>query len=289
MGQEQSSEIRPLSASSADGGVQRVHATGRAGSSRDSKDKVDQLLETSSSLQLPQKLLPPPPVKDDVPSALQGAQVMHELNRVLGGLILGIEQSPSTRADSTTREPTQRPDHADGRTTTEGEAESSGVVGEGYDGEEDGELGDNNLQRRRSSIDEFSKVSEEDTRAEQDRWARLGIDQAAVNAMLEECTGGLKMSRVLDRQALLMQQILAAKEKSVRLKTAMDKNSEDARRTTKALERLDRIHVALADVQENLESAVATANILGASHFAHDDEMCSFKNFLRHNPPVMPE
>lgn len=289
MGQEQSSEIRPLASSSADGGVQRVHGTGRASRSGEAKDKIDQLLETSGSLQLPQNLLPPPPVKDDVPSALQGAQVMHELNRVLGGLILGIEESPTTRADSATQELAQRPDPTDGRTTTDVAAESSGVVGEGHDGEEDGELGDNNLERRRSSIDEFSKVSEKDARAEQDRWARLGIDQAAVNAMLEECTGGVKMSRVLDRQALLMQQILAAKEKSVRLKMAMDKNSEDARRTTRALERLDRIHVALADVQENLESAVATANILGASHFAHDDEMCSFKNFLRHNPPNVPE
>lgn len=282
MGQEQSSHIRSVLGSKADDGVQRVHGTGREGGPQRTKERADELLETSSSLRLPQKLLPPPPVKDDMPSALQGAQVMHELNRVLGGLLLGVEESPSSNVESAAREQAQTSDSGETGQTPDG-AEGTGGSAKNE------EVDEKSLQRRVSSIDEFSKESEEDTRAEQDRWARLGIDQAAVNAMLEECTGGAKMSRVLDRQALLMQQIVAAKEKSVRLKTAMDKNGEDARRTTMALERLDRIHVALADVQENLESAVATANILGASHFAHDDEMCSFKNFLRHNPPNFPE
>lgn len=263
-----------------------MHGTGQGISSQRTKDNVDVIVEKSKSLSLPQKILPPPPVKDDMPSTLQGAQVMHELNRVLGGLILGVEEGPGSNAETSVGEPA-----ADSRKNphlSEG-VERSVDVRTKDDTAQEIETEEKSLQSSMSSIDEFSSESVEDTRAEQDRWARLGIDQAAVNAMLEECTGGAKMPRVLDRQALLMQQILAAKEKAVRLKIAMDKNGEDARRTTMALERLDRIHIALADVQENLESAVATANILGASHFAHDDEMCSFKNFLRHNPPNFPE
>jgi hypothetical protein len=45
------------------------------------------------------------------------------------------------------------------------------------------------------------------------------------------------------------------------------------------------LRMAAADVQDGLEAGVATANILGASHFAADDELRSFKDYLRHHPP----
>lgn len=282
MGQEQSSNsLQPsaggLPSQSGDGGVHLVRESGAGLSTRVPKDKVDQLLERSKSQEVPQQLLPPPPVRDDVSSALQGAQMMHELKSVLSVLLRGIEESPTAQTDSL---PQARP------SSSSGDQDISARV----DGEQAGadqELGAE-LNSRASSIDEFSSLTDVDTRIEQDCWARLGIDQASVNAMLEQCTGGAFLAAILDRQSGLMEMIVAVKEKSVRLRKAMDRNSEEARRTTRALEKLDRINVALADVQENLESAVATANILGASHFAHDDEMCSFKNFLRHNPPSIP-
>lgn len=284
MGQEQSSNARQLGAGEAgthndDGGVQRVHGSGAALAGGDKKDAVDELMEKSSALSLPQQLLPPPPVKDDMSSALQGAQMMHELRSALGGLLLGIEESRGLRTN-TLSDPTQ------GRQSeTEGTLEVQSVEAEAKVA--DPEMGGDH-DKRVSHIDEFAKLAEVDPRAEQERWARLGIDQASVHAIFEECSGGTFMTSILDKQSALNQLITVVKEKSTRLRKAMDRNSEEARRTTNALEKLDRIHVALADIQENLESAVATANILGASHFAHDDEMCSFKNFLRHNPPKLP-
>lgn len=284
MGQEQSSDALP--AVGTEGGVQLVQGTGAALSGPREKDAVDKLVETSRSLRLPQQILPPPPVKDDVSSALQGAQVMHDLRSVLGGLFLGNEESPGLRQAGLSRGQA-----GDSRQSRSDEADNAGnTKGEGASVEEGGDVGEegNMLQKKISTIDEFSQISEEDIRAEQERWARLGLNEESVNAVLETCTGGGKMATVLDRQEILMSMILALKEKSIRLRLAMDKNGEEAKRTTQVLERLDRLNVTLADVQEGLESAVATANILGASHFSHDDEMCSFKNFLRYNPPNKP-
>lgn len=284
MGQEQSSDAQP--AVGTEGGVQLVQGTGAALSGPREKDAADKLVETSRSLRLPQQILPPPPVKDDVSSALQGAQVMHDLRSALGGLFLGIEESPGLRNVGLSRsqvgESRQNKSDEVGNAGYEKGEGTSAEAGENVVEEID------MLQRKTSTIDEFSQVSEEDVRAEQERWARLGLNEESVNAMLEACTGGIKMAAVLDQQEILMSMILALKEKSIRLRLAMDKNGEEAKRTTQVLERLDRLHVTLADVQEGLESAVATANILGASHFSHDDEMCSFKNFLRYNPPNVP-
>lgn len=284
MGQEQSSATLPTV--DTEGGVQLVQGTGAALSGPREKDAVDKLVETSRSLRLPQQILPPPPVRDDVPSALQGAQVMHDLRSALGGLFLGIEESPALRMVglSSSQAADVRQGKGEGASSTEGRKYEDMRAGPGENAEDEG----NKLQRKASSIDEFSQISEEDIRAEQERWARLGMDEESVNAMLEACTGGTKMAGVLDKQEILMSMILALKDKSIRLRLAMDKNGEEAKRTTQVLERLDRLNVTLADVQEGLESAVATANILGASHFAHDDEMCSFKNYLRHNPPNWP-
>ncbi|CDF33772.1 unnamed protein product [Chondrus crispus] len=284
MGQEQSIGGGNVPASSKDAGVHRVEGTGQSATSSQPTTKLDQVVAKSSSLNLPQQILPPPRVKDEMPSALQGTLVMHELNRVFHSLLMGVEETPNSRVQSTTLEGTEASGSTDGHGTagTPGQSDGSNVDGDGR--KEEGHAG-NNVLPERTSIDDLTRELSEDSRAEQNRWARLGIDEATVSAVLEQCTGGPKMASVLNRQALLLQQIMAAKEKSVRLNAAMEKHGVAAKRTTMALERLDRIHIALSDVQDNLESAVATANILGASHFSHDDEMCSFKNFLRHNPP----
>lgn len=296
MGQEHSSFSL-----AGEGGIQGIHRVHGSGSqvNRTEKDEIDEQLEKSKALPLPHQILPPPAVKDDVQSMLQGAQVVQELRTKLNGLLLGIEESPTLRAAGITGS-------RSGTKSTQGEKEQGENPGEKdsaaelKDGEEEkkpgaeeskGETIKPQLRRRLSSIEEFSKVSEEDTRSEQEKWARLGIDETAVTAMLNECTGGARLGKVLDKQELILSMILAVKEKAEKMRLAMDRNSEEARRTTQVLERLDRINVTIADVQDSLESAVATANILGASHFAHDDEMCSFKNFLKHNPPreVLPE
>lgn len=285
MGQEQSVDTllnSPSSSTSRDGGVHRVHGTGTSlDGSRRTKDAVDKLVEKSEKLRVPQQILPPPPVKDDMSSALQGAQVMHELRSALGGLLGGIEESETLKKVGLSM---------GGEVGDKArEAVDEGVKGkEGGQGDDVGEDEEGGLKRRMSSIEEFAEISERDTRAEQDMWARLGMDEKAVTEMLEQCTGGEKMEAALEQQERLMSIITALKDKAGSMRASLDRNGDEAKRMTTVVERLDRIHVTLADVQEGLESAVATANILGAAHFAHDDEMCSFKNFLRHNPPKEP-
>lgn len=283
MGQEQSSNPRQTvgggagaSSNAVDDGVQRVHGSGAALVPGDKKDVIDQLVDSSNALSLPQPLLPPPAVKDDISSALQGTQMMHELRNALDGLWHSTEESLGVHTN-VTPQPEETTLAQSGETPA---GQSAGTEG----GVSDRAIG-TSQDAVASHIDEITKLAAIDPRAEQEQWARLGIDQASIHAMLEECSGGSMLNSILDRQSALMKLISAAKENSIRLNTAMDRNSGEARRTTNALEKLDRINVALADIQENLESAVATANILGASHFAHDEEMCSFKNFLKHNPP----
>lgn len=239
------------------------------------QSQVDELLVKASQLPLPQQLLPPPPVRDDMASALQGAQVMHDLRTALGGILLTIEENAVTKPEE------EKPNDAGTRSDESSDNQAMTTADDGKQMEDI--VGD--LERNATSIDDFSVQTQKDAHTEQQRWARLGIDFEALNAVIEQCTGGKQLTHVLDKQTMLLQLIEQVEQKSIRLKLALDKNGEQARRTTRALEKLDRIHVALSDVQDTLESAVATANILGASHFAHDDEMCSFKNFLKHNPP----
>lgn len=283
MGQDQSLESR------GSGSIQRptdavtyVEGTGTAVATKPEKGPVDKLLEKSAALPLPQQLLPPPEVKDDFSSALQGAQVMHDLRSAFEGLLMGIEESPSVRSRQKAPQPQGDQENTEQEATTE-EAKTEDAKEDEKEEKVSQIVG--GLKRRASSIDNFSLGRVDDTRAEQEKWARLGLDEEAIRAVIDECTGGQPFAAALARQKQIMDRIILTKEKSIRLRTAMNQNKEDAMKTTLALERLDRIHVSLSDVQETLESAVATANILGASHFAHDDEMCSFKNFLKHNPP----
>ena len=272
-GREVSSDV-PSPASRNDSGVLFVQGTGSQITSVESNQQVTKLLEHSRAIRLPHPILPPPPVKDDIQSALQGAQVMHDIRSVLGGLLGNDDTNPIDR--KTNAEPSDAEYNLVENVvrTTDGDESVTGRVGVD--------------PKSASSIDEFTQISEEDLRTEQDHWMRLGIDAVALQAVIEECTGGEPLTKVLQRQEELMNRIEAVKEIGSRLKYAMNTNGEQAKRTTRAAEKLDRIHVTLSGVQDTLESAVATANILGASHFAHDEEMCSFKNFLKRNPPRAP-
>lgn len=261
-----------------------MHGTGTSvDGSRRTKDAVDKLLEKSEKLRVPPQILPPPPVKDDMSSALQGAQVMHELKSALGGLLGGIEDSETLKKVGLSVIGEGSDKVRDGEEGGEKEKEK-----EEAEDNEVGEDEDGVLNRRMSSIEEFSGIVEMDTRAEQDMWARLGMDAKAVSEMLEQCTGGEKLEGVLERQESLMQAITALKDKAGRMKASLDRNGDEAKRMSAVVDGLARIQLTLAGVQEGLESAVATANILGAAHFAHSDVMCSFKNFLRHYPPEVP-
>lgn len=277
MGQEQSSEQGGGLAIPEGEGIHFVAGTGNTESTRGEAEK---LLDQSRSLPIPQPLLRPPP-REDVSSALQGAQMMYELRSRIGELISTAEEK-GFLPSSGEKEPSSSAGSAEltaSPRTEEPTQENSDKVDKiiGREGQ------------KQSSVDEFVLHSEADIRAEQDKWARLGLDYEAVKSMVDACTSGKEVKELLHNQKELMALIVTVYEKSVRLKEAMDANNRQARKTTNAIESLDKINVALSEVQENLESAVATANILGASHFAHDDEMCSFKNYLKHHPPRAPE
>ncbi|KAI0562674.1 hypothetical protein FGB62_55g156 [Gracilaria domingensis] len=275
MGQEQSSETqRGLAIPEGEG----VHVVAGTRSRENEQGEAEKLLEMSRSLPVPQPLLPPAP-PEDVSSALQGAQMMHELRSRIGDLISSAGEKGLLPSSNETL-PSPSPQSTD---MTASPGDSAEVERDRIDqiiGE---------ASEKRSSLDDFRQTSEADVRVEQERWARLGLDYEAVKKMMEACTGGKQMKEVIDRQKEIMALIVTAHEKSVRLKQAMDVNNHQARKTTRAIENLDKLNVTLSEVQDSLESAVATANILGASHFAHDEEMCSFKNFLKHNPPSFPE
>jgi DNA-directed RNA polymerase specialized sigma subunit len=105
---------------------------------------------------------------------------------------------------------------------------------------------------------------------------------------MDDASGGEPLRRVLAEQDLLIQMVQSAKQSAERVRAAMDATEKEARRTKMALERLERLRMATAEVQDLLESAAATANIIGASRFSDDDEMRSFRDYLRHNPPDYP-
>ncbi|PXF46316.1 hypothetical protein BWQ96_03972 [Gracilariopsis chorda] len=277
MGQEQSSEQAGGLAIPEGEGVHFVVGTGSAESGRGEAEK---LLDQSRSLPVPQPLLRPPP-REDVSSALQGAQMMYELRSRIGELISTAEEK-GLLPSSGEKQPS----------SSHGSAELTASFNTGDPAGEDDDRVDKIIGKegqKQSSVDEFVLHSEADIRAEQEKWARLGLDYEAVKSMVDACTSGKEVKELLHNQKELMALIVTVYEKSVRLKEAMDANNYQARKTTKAIEGLDKINVSLSEVQESLESAVATANILGASHFAHDDEMCSFKNFLKYHPPRAPE
>ncbi|CAN8064566.1 unnamed protein product [Agarophyton chilense] len=276
MGQEQSSET-PGGASSIPEG-ERIHFVAGTGNRDNERGEAEKLLERSRSLPIPQPLLPPAP-PEGVSSALHGAQMMHELRSRIGDLISSAEEKGFLPSSSDNK---LHPS----RQSTELSACSNDSADMGRD-EIEQIIG--KADEKCSSVDEFKPTTEADVRAEQERWARLGLDYEAVKTMMEACTGGKQIKQTIDRQKKIMSLIVTAHDKSIRLKQAMNANNHQARRTTRAIESLDKLNVTLSEVQDSLESAVATANILGASHFAHDEEMCSFKTFLKHNPPAFPE
>lgn len=240
MGQEQStSGPSSTTAAGQDDGVHLVEGSGSALQSQTEKTEADILLQQSLALPLPQPLLPPPPVEDNISSALQGAQMMHELRTLLGGLLINEEDAASSLNSSIS----------------------------------------SNRHAEKSTKSDMTTLSQQDT------WARFGIDPETLDKVIADCTGGERMGKFVERQNDLLKKMKQIAELSARLKAAVDLKTEQARRTNKAIEKLDRVSMSITDMQETLEEVVATANILGAAHFAEDPEMSSFKTYLKYNPP----
>jgi hypothetical protein len=140
-----------------------------------------------------------------------------------------------------------------------------------------------------TSCEVRDRSGEYDGQGIQGMWARLALDGSAMKHFTDEASGGEPLRLALVEQEKLIRMVGLAKQSAERLRAAMDATENEARRTKKALERLERLRMATAEVQDLLESAAATANIIGAAHFPDDDEMYSFSAYLRHHPPVYPK
>lgn len=264
MGQEQSTNA-PIDATGtrdrANRGIQVVEGSGTAVSDETQGNEVGQLLEQSSTTPVPQPLLPPSTIEDTVTSALQGAKMMHELKSLLGGFLLSPDEGPPIIPGGPASE-------GRNRTTDEPEHEKR--------------------EERNGSQSVISSTAMDKRREEeQDAWAQVGVDALALDKIISGCTGGERMSNLVARQAGILEKIKLIGTMTARLKSAIDKNAEQARKTTKAMEVLDRLSMSVSDLHESLEQAVATANILGVAHFAEVNDMCSFKAFLKQNPPAV--
>jgi hypothetical protein len=121
-----------------------------------------------------------------------------------------------------------------------------------------------------------------------DTRSRSALTTCATSDVIDDASGGEPLERALAEQDVLIQMVNSAKQSAERVRAAMEATEKEARRTKLALERLERLRMASAEVQDLLDSAAATANIIGASHFPDDDEMRSFSDYLRHHPPDYP-
>lgn len=261
MGQEQSTSRaspsgQPRARSGVADGVTLVEGSGSGLRSQTTTSEANKLLQQSSSLALPQPLLPPPPVEDNISSALQGAQMMHELRTLLDGLLLSESEQASTSEtlkNTNSSEEPQSQSQAQIQQSTARDSQAKAAKG-----------------RAASS--------------EQDAWSQFGIDAHVVEQVIADCTGGERMCDLVTRQKHLLEKVRQMAGLAMRLKAAVDMKNDQARKTSKAIEKLDRLSMSISDVQDTLEQVVATANILGAAHFGDDEEMRSFKTFLKHHP-----
>lgn len=256
MGQEQSTEKSSPPSVAGDDGVRFVEGSGSNLRPQATESEADNLLKKSESLVLPQPLLPPPPVEDNISSALQGAQMIHELRILLDSLL-----QPATGASDSNKGGKTEKVNTDGTTNMTSKTPAT-------------------LDRHEAE----SSTKVEVDLSTQDAWSRFGIDANTLDKVIADCTGGDRMAQFVDKQSNLLEKMKHIAELATRLKLAVDLQTEQARKTSKTIEKLDRLSLSITDVQDTLEQVVATANILGAANFADDPEMHSFKAFLKHHP-----
>jgi hypothetical protein len=290
MGQEQSLQGQEGAQNSRGqgGGIRVV----RSGAVVDSSTRNDLLVREVNSLPMPFPVLPPPPVPDDVTSALTGGAMIHEIRSALGGIRL-----PGTPAPAPSPPPSAPPKPpraaAQPKSTASAAAaavsaaapEPADISGTPSDGDLSREEAENDAIREDIDVSKGQMSEEEAARWAQGRWARVVMDVTAVQHAVDGASGGEPLARVLDEQERLAGLVHDARAGAERVLRAMDATEKEASRTRHALEALERLRMAAADVQDGLEAAAATVNILGASHFADDPEMCSFKAYLARHPP----
>lgn len=89
---------------------------------------------------------------------------------------------------------------------------------------------------------------------------------------------------ILERQRQLIKFIDSPKMKVESVERLLNEKRKELEVMGSMLNKAERLSLAVGDVQDLLERSIATANILGVSHFAEDKELCSFRAFLLHNP-----
>lgn len=260
----------------------------------------DPAVRAVNALPLPYPVLPPPPVRDDVTSALSGAQMIHELRSAFGSMlppsVVGTMESQGNAAEAANEAtaagatdladdtlPSSRASVSDATSNTgalPGSDDQTDVRASGGASTlETHPVADAAAHGASGGSDEAAALRT------QQRWARAMLDLSAVAKAVDEAGGGDALVEVLATQEYLLQRMRDARATAERVQMAMAATEKEASRTRKALESLERLRMAAADVQDGLEAGVATANILGASHFADDDEMRSFKDYLLAHPP----
>lgn len=206
------------------------------------------LIRAVNALPVPLPVLPPSPVRDDAPSALAGANMLHGLRAALGTMHIGaLLPGVSATAVAAASASASESEPADPEAEAEAEAPPPPP-------------------------------------STQEGWSRAAMDLGAVAHATAAAAGGGAMEDVLARQEELAHAVARAQEAAERLRLCMEATEKETVRTRGVLQRIERLRMAAADVQDGLEAGVATANILGASHFATDPELRSFKDYLRCHP-----
>lgn len=77
-----------------------------------------------------------------------------------------------------------------------------------------------------------------------------------------------------------------AQEAAERVRVCRETTEKERARSRAVRQKIERLSMAAADVQDWHEAGVATANVLGASHFASDPKLRAFMDYFRAHPVV---
>lgn len=271
-------------------GIHLVQGSGTALHRNETSIEADEILARSNKLPIPQPLLPRPDVDDTITSGLQGTKMIQELKTLFDGFAVTVDETSTSLSNQLVRISSSTPlpliDQLASSFTTSASTTASASASESTANATD------NSNCKDTYLDQEAKAeAEESERKKKEKDTQvlklIGIDPMIIQNVLNGCTGGERMSKLIEQQKIIVRRISEMSTLATRLKSAAQLNTEQARQTTRAIEILDRLSLSISDLSDSLEQVVATSNILGAAHFAEDDEMCSFKNYLKHKPPQL--
>lgn len=113
-----------------------------------------------------------------------------------------------------------------------------------------------------------------------------GKNEAGFDRIIAGCTGAETVDKVLRQQEKLVERIVRISSLAKTAKYAVAQQAEQAAKVESVVESLDRFALTLADIHDHLETVIESADKVGAEYFEEDDEMSSFRSYLRHNPIV---